>query len=106
MLVERTSLLLGRSICSDCEGASGRDAEWILSHLSIAVCVAIARIGMHLRRPLAMSRNGAKRRRPLITDLLPTPHPVPPTRAPPPARRPSPISMPTAQQTHPPPITF
>src|SRR5260364_195228 len=106
MLVELTSSLLGRSICSACEGASGRDAEWILSHLSIAVCVAIARIGMHLRRPLAMSRNGAKLRRPLITDLLPIAHLMPPTGARAAARRRSPISMPTAQQTNPTLITF
>src|SRR5260363_338094 len=63
-------------------------------------------IGMHLRRPLAMSRNGAKFRHPLITDLLPIAHLMPlPARSPQRAAA-APISMPTAQQTHPTLITF
>src|SRR5260364_279557 len=52
---------------------------------------------MHLRRPLAMSRNGAKFRHPLITDLLPIAHLMPlPARSPQRAAA-APISMPTAQ---------
>src|SRR5260363_344580 len=63
-------------------------------------------IGMHLRRPLAMSRNGAKFRHALITDLLPIAHLMPlPARSPQRAAA-APISMPTAQQTHPTLITF